>query len=316
MNYSLAQYLSMVLDEARWGAYRRAVAATVRPGDVVLDLGAGPGAVTGLALEAGAAHVYAVDLNPSVKLLREIVQRSGVADRVTVLHGDVRTIVPPRRVDVLIADLRGRLPAAGDGLAVLAHARSRWLAPGGRMVPQRDVLYAAPVSYPPGRTICAAWQTSFGPLDFSSLIPHAANERVNAVFEDRHLLAPGVPIGSVEYETLPEAGPFGLTLEGQCTADREGACDGVAVWFDATLCEGVSFSCGPGTPVRVYGQEYFPLATPIATHPGDTFELRLRAHPTGSEYLWFWEVQARTRTGVYAEKHSTWAQLANAGAAK
>jgi hypothetical protein len=83
------------------------------------------------------------------------------------------------------------------------------------------------------------------------------------------------------------------------------------VWFEAELCEGVTLSCAPGTAVRVYGQQYFPFATPLPCGPGGRLELTLRAHPTGSEYLWFWGARTRDAAGrEHRAQHSTFAAQA------
>jgi hypothetical protein len=48
-------------DELRMRAYRQAIEETVRLGDVVVDLGTGTGVLARWAIEAGAAHVYAIE---------------------------------------------------------------------------------------------------------------------------------------------------------------------------------------------------------------------------------------------------------------
>src|ERR1043165_1461581 len=67
-----------------------AEAVQIPQGGMVLDLGCGVGPLAIYAALSGAKHVYAIDVVPeAVELARQNVIRAGVADKVTVLCGDL-----------------------------------------------------------------------------------------------------------------------------------------------------------------------------------------------------------------------------------
>ncbi|MCW2933224.1 MAG: putative methyltransferase [Actinomycetia bacterium] len=119
-----------------WGWHRLAdewaervvAAAGVRPGELVLDIGAGEGALTAHLVRAG-ARVVAVELNP---------RRAGVLrDRfpgITVVHADAASTRLPRRPFRVVAN-----PPYGISSSLL------WtlLAPGSRLVAADLVLQRA-----------------------------------------------------------------------------------------------------------------------------------------------------------------------------
>jgi 23S rRNA (adenine-N6)-dimethyltransferase len=73
----------------------RRLVADVEPGELVVDLGAGTGALT-LAAAAAGARVLAVELDPVwSQQLRHRVHEAGLDDRVRVLHRDLRDVVWP-----------------------------------------------------------------------------------------------------------------------------------------------------------------------------------------------------------------------------
>src|SRR5918996_834337 len=95
----------MLGDERRIAAYDRALARTVRAGDVVVDVGAGLLMLSLQALRHGARHVYAIEADPTTAFLaREIVAGNRLEDRITVIEEDARLARLPEKADVLVAD--------------------------------------------------------------------------------------------------------------------------------------------------------------------------------------------------------------------
>ena len=79
----------------------------VRPGDVVLDVGAGSGILSMFAARAGARRVYAVERTTVAVLAQELAAANGVAEIIDVIHGDVMDIELPEPVDVIVSEWLG-----------------------------------------------------------------------------------------------------------------------------------------------------------------------------------------------------------------
>ena len=134
---------TMICDRVRTEAFRRAIISVVRPGDIVLDLGAGSGILSMFAARAGAARVYAVERTTVAVLAQELAAANGVAEIVQLIHGDIMDLELPERVDVIVSEWLGGFGIDEGMLVPVIAARDRWLKPGGVMVPQSVTAWTA-----------------------------------------------------------------------------------------------------------------------------------------------------------------------------
>jgi amino acid adenylation domain-containing protein/natural product biosynthesis luciferase-like monooxygenase protein len=143
-----ALYRAMSNDHIRNERFREAFDRTVR-GKVVVDIGCGSDAILSrLCIEAGARRVYAIELldGPAAKA-RQVVESLGLAGRIEVLQGDVRSLALPEPADVCVSENIGHIGGAEGWDLVLAKA-AHLLKPGAPMIPGRCETLAAAVSLP------------------------------------------------------------------------------------------------------------------------------------------------------------------------
>ncbi len=88
----LPMHRIMLRDSVRCEACRQALAKSVAPGDVVLDVGAGTGILSLFAAGAGARKVYAVERTGVVDVARQLIGANRVGRRVQIIYGDVQAV--------------------------------------------------------------------------------------------------------------------------------------------------------------------------------------------------------------------------------
>jgi SAM-dependent methyltransferase len=275
-------YHRVLLDDpVRMDVYERAIRALVRPGDVVLDLGAGTGILAMLAARAGAARVHAVESTPIGALAHQLVAANGLEGRVIVHRADAVTLAPVEPVDLIIGDFLGRY-LVDDGMLPAVAAAARWLKPGGRFSPSRVRLIIAPVGNFGLGGIDSFYGDFYG-LDLSGAVPYALNScyHGDGLDPSKVLAAPAlhadfVPPGlGVSFDTRLR---FTLHTGGHLVA--------LAGWMEVDLAPGVTLSTGPGVDTH-WGQHLFPMAT-THVHPGDELvvDMKLLETPLGPGWSW------------------------------
>jgi protein arginine N-methyltransferase 1 len=287
--YNIPGYVMMINDRVRMEAYVRALRQAVRPGSVVLDLGAGLGVFALLACRFGARRVFAIEPDNVLHLARALAQANGYADRVEFIQEMSTRVELPERADVIISDLRGVLPLFRSHLPSMVDARRRLLAPGGTLIPQRDTLWAAVVELPErySRYLPPAGDLGYG-LDFGPVrLPLTSTWQKGRARPEQLLVEPR-PWATLDYTTLEEPGVQGEVL---WEVTRAGTGHGLAVWFDTELVPGVTLSSGPSAPEVIYGGAFFPWSEPVALAAGDRVSVLLQAGMVGDDYQWRWDTR-------------------------
>ena len=204
MDYNaLAAHRLMVRDQARTAAFQRAIAAAVKPGDVVLDVGAGCGILSLFAAQAGAARVYAVERSPwAAAVAGRLAAGNGFEGVIRVIAADIRALQPPERANVIVSEWMGTLGVDENMLGAVLWARDHWLAPEGIVIPHRVTAMLAPAA--PGQRVDLGYfgERPYG-LDLALLAEPAIHEllMVRRRVLPRDLAAPAQPLWTSDVGT-------------------------------------------------------------------------------------------------------------------
>ena len=293
--YSLADFGDMLADPIRRQAYVAALQESIDPGSVVLEIGTGPGVFALLAARLGARKVYALEPGDAIVIARQIVAANDLGDRVELVQRHSTEVELPERVDVVVSDLRGILPLFGDHLSSIIDVRERLLAPGGRLVPQADSLWASVVTAEETwGGLTAGWCDNDLGFDLGIPLGHVINSWKRARFKADQCLVEPRRWAVIDYRKVADPNVAGK-LRWQLS--RPGRAHGVAVWFDARLSAGAGFSNAPGSEELIYGQAFFPFPRPVELREGDRLDVELEATRMGNDYVWRWTTAIENGSG-------------------
>jgi protein arginine N-methyltransferase 1 len=277
---------------SRLDRFAAAIAARIKPGDTVVDLGAGSGILSFLACQAGARRVYAIEAGGSIEFARLLAARNGFQDRIEFIAESSTQVTLPDRVDLVVGDIHDTFGLQTQGLATVTDARDRFLAPGGTLIPRRIQLLTAPVEAPDHyqRTI-DVWEQQARGIDLSPLRSLAVNQPSVARIARSQLLGAVVPLATIDLMHVTGLHTGGAT---HSEVARDGTLHGVCGCFVTTLADGVTMGNVPGeSDTTNFAQAFFPIESPIAVRAGDRIAIRLETHDGAASH---WQLEV-TRNG-------------------
>lgn len=235
-NRLIQSHETLLADGARNRAFFRALKAVIRPGMHVLDIGAGTGVWAVAAALLGAARAVAVEMDPLLlRVIQALAKENGVADRVQALAGHSSQIHPGKEFDLIITETIGNLAFEEQIVPTVIDARSRFLKPGGILIPEKVALMTAPVHFseqilPRGIPINAP---SFCDLMLQSPVELKRNQAI-FLSPERELIA--IDLYSAE------AAPSLLDLSAAWKINRARRVNGFVTWASAHLAAGIRLS--------------------------------------------------------------------------
>jgi protein arginine N-methyltransferase 7 len=267
-------HFAMLNDQDRNQAYRRAIRAVVRPGDLVLDIGTGAGLLALLAAEAGAGLVVTCEMEPVIAAVaRQIMVDNGVADRVRVVQAkstQLRVGVDlPRRADVLVTEIFDCGLLGEGALPTLAHASRELLRDQATLVPRGARLWGQLVESEElyGRNDA----TSVCGFDIAAFQQFRSMEYFSTYLSTyRHRMISD-PFPLLDADLRAGEAPRHQRL--QVPALTFGTAHAVVMWFELDMADGVVLSNGVEKTGTHWRQAVQTIDHPIPCAPGRPVEL-------------------------------------------
>ncbi|ASW57372.1 hypothetical protein CIK06_02465 [Plantactinospora sp. KBS50] len=271
-------HFAMLNDTERNEALARAIQEIVRPGDLVLDIGAGAGLLAMLAARAGAAKVISCEVNPLVaEIARQVVTAHGLSDVVTVVPTYSYNLQIGRELsrpaDVILSEIVD-CGLIGEGiLPTMRDARTRLLAPGGRLLPGRARIYGALCESEAIHRLNRV-DTALGfDVSLMNVVATAGHHPVRLSTWPHTLLTETAELAEFAFADGPlDEGSAKIALPVQ----RAGVAHGVVAWFAMDLTPTVTLRNDPGNPGSHWMQAYIPFDQPRHLAAGEVHEFTLR----------------------------------------
>jgi hypothetical protein len=266
----------MLRDKVRNVAFAQAISKQVRPGDVVVDLGAGTGFLAMLAARAGAARVHAIEAADVCALGKKITRENGFEKVITWHHAPSYEVELKQKATVLLSETFGSHPFEECAHEFVRDARARLVvgpAHGARVVPGRVRVFVAAAELPALRDDWDLFAAPVAGFDYSllrdaTLSQMYAHETGAAALLSEAALLEDVELGDAKISSR-------RTRTARIQIARGGTLTQIVQWFELDLGAGITLSTAPSQPLTHWRQLHYPLREPKAVRKGSVVEVEV-----------------------------------------
>jgi len=293
--YDFVSYCGMLTDSARLDAYVGALEEIVTPDSVVLDLGAGTGVFSVICCRLGARRVYAVEINPLIKLVQEVVAANGFADRLEIIQKNSKDVELDEKATILVTDIHGGFPLYESSVETIIDARERLLTDDAIILPSREkIFFAVSESEEIYEKQVSRYLKDFHGFKIPASDRLVRNRWFSMRSEREQLLTPPAVFAEIDYKTVEETG-FSAEMEWEVT--RAGVAHGLRGWFENVLYGDHGVSNSIEAKDSTYASPFFPFESPVTVEEGDTVTAMVSAEYDSGDYAWSWRTVIKNADG-------------------
>lgn len=278
----------MLSDKIRMDALSQVIAVAVKPGDTVLDLGAGTGILAFLAIRAGAKRVYAIEQTEIIELAKLTAYRNGMNKKIVFIQNESQNVKLPEKVDIVICETLGHLGITENFIDNMIDARNRFLKKGGILIPQELKIFLAPSKDKKVSKYIGLWNGNENKLDFSPIFESAIKTAYIGEFNPSMFLSTPKEIISINLYSIKSSRINNII---EFILEKEGKLYGFCGWFTANLYNNININTSPTSKRTHWKQCFFPLINPEKVFPGTKIKLKLGLSYIGNKIEWSWQAK-------------------------
>jgi len=274
----------MLKDEVRTKTYQMAILnnAHLFQGKVVLDVGCGTGILCMFAAQAGARHVYGVDCSSIINQAKQIVDKNGFSDRITLIKGKVEEIeLPVDSVDIIISEWMGYFLLYESMLDTVLFARDKWLVRNGIIFPDKAVMYLGAIEDAQVKNErIDFWDDVYG-FDMSPIKELAIKEPVVDVVDAKAVLSNCTPILNIDILTCTKE-QLSFDSGFKIRALRNDYVHGFVAYFECAFTQvhkPIGFSTAPFAKYTHWKQTIFYLRDALTICEGEEITGQIACEP-------------------------------------
>ncbi|MFM2423413.1 MAG: hypothetical protein RL291_1943 [Pseudomonadota bacterium] len=280
---------TLVADAPRNEAFYKALKTTIVPGkSIVADIGCGTGLLGFMAAKLGAKRVFLLEAGEIVSVARKLARHNGLKN-IEIVPAHSTEVTPPEKVDIVVSETLGNYALEENIIDTLNDAKTRYLKPGGIMIPDQIVQYVAPVTTSRFWDELTVWKNVGFDLDFAPAQTTSLNNIYVRKIAARDTLNNGQSAEAwdrIDLTAKPSSNRQGTA---RWTATAATKIFGLSLWWDARLNGNHNLSTAPSAKMTHWEQLYLPVEEPMELQRGETLDAKLKSkssYERGTDVAW------------------------------